>query len=349
MRKRLYWILFTSFTAFFLFISALVVGFYGFKPEFTTEKLVTYLIVVIVVIAFISYVIAFKLLKRMIEPFNQFSNYLAKNILNYPDPKKDITESDEIVELLKKYGYNFDEIEKGIQLLKENSKARREFSANVSHELKSPLTSINGYAEMIASGMSHGEDTQEFARRIYIEGNRLLKLIDETIELSKLDSNHITNETFETFDIGKIIKDNIESLSFLAEEKDMKIDYFYEPVEYYGNPKLIYDLVANLISNAIKYSSDKKPRLDIFVDDTLENVVLTFKDNGIGISRKDQERIFERFYVAEKSRGKKSGTGLGLSLVKNIVQFHKGSIDLESDLGKGSTFKIKLSKTINID
>lgn len=349
MRKRLYWILFISFTAFFLFISSLVVGFYGVSPQYTAEKLITYLIVVMVVIALISYVISFKLLKRMIEPFNKFSNYLAKSILNDPEAKKDRVESSEIAELLRTYGYNFDEIEKGIKTLKENSKARREFSANVSHELKSPLTSINGYAEMIASGMSHGEDTQEFARRIFSEGNRLLKLIDETIELSKLDSNHITSDTFEIFDIGKTIKDNINSLSFLAEEKNMKINYSYEPVEYYGNPKLMYDLVANLISNSIKYSGINSPKLDVFIDQNLENIVLIFQDNGIGISVEDQERIFERFYVVEKSRGKKSGTGLGLSLVKNIVQFHNGSIVLESELGKGSTFRIKLPKSTNID
>jgi len=349
MRKRLYWILFISFTAFFLFISALVGGFYGVRPEFTTEKLITYLIVVLAVIALISYVISFKLIKRMIEPFNKFSNYMAKRILNDPEAKKEKVESNEIAEVLKNYGYNFDEIEKGIDTLRENAKARREFSANVSHELKSPLTSINGYAEMIASGMSHGEDTQEFARRIFSEGNRLLKLIDETIELSKLDSNHITSETFEMFDIGKVISDNIKTFSFLAEEKNMKINYTYQAVEYRGNSKLIYDMIANLISNAIKYSKEENPRLDIFVDENLENIVLIFKDNGIGISEKDQERIFERFYVAEKSRGRKSGTGLGLSLVKNIVQFHRGSISLESELGKGSIFKITLPKTINID
>lgn len=344
MRKRLFWILFISFTAFFLFSSALIISFYGELPIYTSEKLVTYLVATLALVALICYILSYRVLKKMIQPFNKFSNYIAKKILNDPDNKENKKENEEIIVLLKKYGYNFDEIEKGLRTLKENSKARREFSANVSHELKSPLTSINGYAEMIASGMAKGEDTVEFAKRIYSEGNRLLRLIDETIELSKLDSNHIKRDTLEHMNISDVIKSVIQSLDILAKEKNMKIEYDPKNIEFYGNSKLIYDLISNLVSNAIKYCGKNNPKLEIIASEDEKNIILFFKDNGIGIAPKYQARVFERFYVVDKSRGNKSGTGLGLSLVKNIVQFHNGTINLDSELGKGSTFKVVLPK-----
>lgn len=341
MRKRLYWITFISFAAFFLFTS-IIANLLGLVQIDLSWKSIIYIAISIVFIILISYYLSYRVLKRIINPFNKYTNYIAKKILNEPIKQAERENQEEVNKLLQRYGHNFDEIEKGITKLREVSKSRREFSANVSHELKSPLTSINGYAEMISTGITSPEESKEFAKRIFFEGNRLLELIDDTIELSKIDNNHIKADTLKLFDVGEIIKDIVDRVQIQLEEKNMTINYEYKKVKFYGNQNLIFDLVNNLISNAIKYSSEHNPKLNIYIHENSDDIVMIFKDNGIGISEKDQERIFERFYVADKSRGDKAGTGLGLSLVKNIVEFHNGEINLDSELDKGSTFKIKL-------
>lgn len=346
MRKRLYMIVFMTFTAFFLFTSFLTIKYFKSDPFADTKSMLTFAAIALGASLLFSYFITYILLKYMVTPFNNYTDYLAKRILNRPQNKLDSREREQVNEIMKKYGYNFDEIEEGINTLKDNSKARRDFSANVSHELKSPLTSINGYAEMIASGITKSYETVEFASRIHAEGNRLLKLIDETISLSKLDNHHIRTESLEVFDIGKIIEEALTHLDLLIKEKFMTIHYDYSPINFYGNPRLIYDLVSNLVSNAVKYSSKIEPTLTIKVTDHKDKVVLIFEDNGIGISQDDLPRIFERFYVVDKSRGNRSGTGLGLSLVKNIVGFHKGKIDVNSKLGVGTKFKMVFPKNV---
>lgn len=281
----------------------------------------------------------------MINPLHKFTDYVVKTILTrYNVDKIDDNTKREIIQILKEYGQNAEEIEEGLNKIRENSKIRREFSANVSHELKSPLTSIIGYAELISSGMVEGEQIKDFSKRINEEGNRLLDIINETIELSKIDNNHIKQDSLVKFDIGKVILDNIELHSIQAKEKNMSIHYDYKKLEFFGNLRLINDIVGNLISNAIKYSSKNMPTLFIKAIDKNSYIILKFIDNGIGISKEDKDRVFERFYIADKSRGKKIGTGLGLSLVKNIVEFHNGRITLLSELGKGSTFAIKMPK-----
>lgn len=226
---------------------------------------------------------------------------------------------------------------------------RREFSANVSHELKSPLTSINGYAEMIESGMADLENSKRFAGIIKKEGNRLLEMINEIIELSQFDSGYLDNEKKEIFDLSALASKESESLRAGALKRG--VDLYLSllpsdrPIEFFGNERLMGDLIRNLLSNAVKYSKAEGGRVDLRIEDADKEILIEVKDRGIGIGEEDKERIFERFYVASQGRSRESGgTGLGLSLVKHITKIHKGEIRLESSIGKGSSFSLAFPK-----
>lgn len=345
MKKRLYWILSLSLTGFFLLLSLIFIYILKIDIEVIKSNWIKLLIVVFLLISLITFITNKYIYKKTFEPLRLLSNHMLRLINN--DPSTDILHPEEtkkVLNIFKNYGYDINRIEKGIEKINNAVNIRREFSANVSHELKSPLTSIKGYAELISQGIAKDEEAMEFAYRINKEGDRLLKMIDETIKLSKIDNNQIRNENFIYFDLGKLILENIENFEILANEKNMDIKFNYKEIPFFGNENLIYDLVGNLISNAIKYSSKDNPRLDIKYHDRDDYIELKFIDNGIGIKPEDQERIFERFYVVDKSRGNKTDTGLGLSLVKNIVKIHGGSVDLRSSLGDGSTFIVKLPK-----
>ncbi len=344
-KRRLYWIIFISLTVFFFLILSIIGSIYDFYPLGNLKTSIRIISLALILISIISHILKKILISETIKPLDEFINYVQSTISNNPK-LKDIDEDnkEKVLKMLKDQGYDSEEIEKGLNDILENHNMRREFSANVSHELKSPLTSINGYAEMIAAGMTSDEDSREFARRINVEGNRLLRMIDETIQLSKLDTSYIKSDSLTQFDIGEMIQENIESFSVQLKEKNMIINYEYKELIFFGNAKLIFDLIRNLISNSIKYSSDKNPYLNIKTEDKMDKIRIYFSDNGIGISKENQERVFERFYVVDKSRGNKTGTGLGLSLAKNIAIFHKGKIELESEIGRGSTFMVELPK-----
>lgn len=219
---------------------------------------------------------------------------------------------------------------------------RQEFSANVSHELKTPLTSISGYAEMIELGMVPSEDDQkEFARRIHKEALRLLALISDIIRLSRIEEG-IPKE-FQLIDLQPICEDTRESLAELAEERDhIQLILDCEQSFVVGDSSMITELLYNLTENAIKYN---KPggRVCITTRQQPEEAMIEVKDSGIGIPEESLQRVFERFYRVDKSRSKQTGgTGLGLSIVKHIVEYHNGRIELSSELGTGTTIRIWL-------
>ncbi|NLY46040.1 MAG: hypothetical protein GX053_08660 [Tissierella sp.] len=217
---------------------------------------------------------------------------------------------------------------------------RREFSANVSHELKTPLTSINGYAEMIESGMVKGEDITKFASIIRKEGGRLLNLIGDIIKLSKIedDANEKKLEPINVYFVGK---EAISTLESLALDKDIELELTGESSFIMGNKGMLQDLIYNLLENSIKYTNPGGSIQLSVVHNNLDTIV-KIKDTGIGIPSEHQDRIFERFYIVDKSRSKKNqSTGLGLSIVKHIVEYHNGKIHLESEVGKGTKITIK--------
>lgn len=240
-------------------------------------------------------------------------------------------------------GVKKDQLEESIKNLIEAEKNRREFTANVTHELKTPLTSINGYAEMIASGIVSQEDVKKFSQIILSEGNRLLALINEIIQLSKYDSGDRDLINFEQFDLSRLANTIVKDMRNYALSKEINLQFKGGPVVVYADKKMMDELITNLISNASKYNY---PGGNVFVsvEDGGDTARIIVKDDGIGISERDQERIFERFYMVNRSGRNHSGTGLGLSLVKHIVKNHNGTIDLESSLGKGSTFTITIPK-----
>ena len=236
------------------------------------------------------------------------------------------------------------EITSYINKLVESEKIRSEFTANVSHELKTPLTSINGYAEMIGSGVTSEQDTIKFANIINKEGLRLLDLIEDIINLSKLESigSQEMKDLSSSIDIYEIADDIISNQMTRAKERNIKLELIGTNLNITANRRMIVDLIYNLVDNAIKYNQDNG-RVSVEIYKESKYCVLKVKDSGIGISQKDMNRIFERFYRADKSKSKKiGGTGIGLSIVKHIVEKHNGEISLTSKLNIGTEIEIIL-------
>lgn len=218
---------------------------------------------------------------------------------------------------------------------------RKEFSANVSHELKTPLTSISGYAEIMKSGMVNREDMIVFSERIYKEASRMITLIDDIIKLSKLDEDSVELE-HEEVDLYELCNDIVDRLGMSAKKRGVQVELGGEPVVYYGVKQMLDEMIFNLCENAIKYNVPDGKVL-LWVGNTPEGVKIIVKDTGIGIPKDQQERIFERFYRVDKSHSKETGgTGLGLSIVKHGAIFHHAQIKVESEVGKGTTMEIVL-------
>ena len=233
----------------------------------------------------------------------------------------------------------------------EIDRIKQEFTANVSHELKTPLTSISGYAEIIESGMAQGEDTKVFAGRIRKESQRMLALISDIIKLSKLDEAS-DGENFESVDILKVANECRDMLEMSANQNDVKVTVSGETSLVLGVPSELTELVYNLIDNGIRYNK-KGGEVNVKVtapahtpDDA--TVILTVSDTGIGIANEHQGRIFERFYRVDKSRSKATGgTGLGLAIVKHVAERHNAKIDIDSREDEGTTVRVMFYKMKN--
>lgn len=215
-------------------------------------------------------------------------------------------------------------------------KMRREFTANVSHELKTPLTSISGYAELMKSGMVQPEDMAEFAGRIYNEARHLINLIDDVIRISRLDEKNV-NMPFEEIDLLELAKETAGRLSSLAEQRSIRLSVNGESAYISGVRQILEEMIYNLCDNAIKYNYENG-KVDVTVKKDSDNVILTVSDNGFGIPREHQSRVFERFYRIDKSHSRETGgTGLGLSIVKHSAEYHNAKLKLISKPGEGTT------------
>ena len=215
---------------------------------------------------------------------------------------------------------------------------RREFTANVSHELKTPLQSISGYSELMKCGMTRPEDVQPFAQRIYNETQRLIRLVEDIINLSHLDEDG--SYEWKELDLYESAREVVDSLMDVAAEKQVALRLEGSSQTIRGAGELVRGLIYNLCDNAIKYN---RPNGTVMVSVTREEgcPVLTVADNGIGIPEEEQDRVFERFYRVDKSRSKEvGGTGLGLSIVKHSAQVLGAKISLDSRLGEGTTIRI---------
>ena len=217
---------------------------------------------------------------------------------------------------------------------------RREFTANVSHELKTPLQGIIGSADLIREGLVKPEDMPHFVGRIHDEAERLVTLIEDIIRLSRLDEggNIVFDE--KSVNLGEVAAEAVNSLGTAAKAKNIAVTLDDKGAAMRGSSRLLYEIVYNLCDNAIKYGREGG-YVHVRVESGDGKAVLTVKDNGIGIAPEHQARVFERFYRVDKSRSRESGgTGLGLSIVKHAVAVHHGEISLDSRLGEGTEIKI---------
>lgn len=260
--------------------------------------------------------------KKMIEPINR---------LNLEEPLENEIYV-ELKPLIERLEYNNNE-------KAEVENMRREFSANVSHELKTPLTSISGYAELMQNGLVAPEHIERFSGKIYTEANRLIDLVEDIIKISKLDEGKIELEK-EAVDVYFLVREICSRLSLQAQRKNVHIEVAGQSVMVHGIKQVLDEMLYNVCENAIKYNKDGG-NLDIWVGATLSGAKVIVKDTGIGIPKEHQERVFERFYRVDKSHSKETGgTGLGLSIVKHGAILHKAQIQLESEENVGTKIEI---------
>lgn len=223
------------------------------------------------------------------------------------------------------------------------SNMRKEFSANVSHELKTPLTSISGYAEIMMNGMVRPADMPVFTERIYKEARRLITLVEDIIKLSKLDEESVELEK-EEVNLYELTREIVSRLAPQAAQKNIHMEVTGEPVMYKGIRQILDEMVYNICENAVKYNNDNG-RVSVWVGSTLDGPKISVSDTGIGIPKEHQERIFERFYRVDKSHSKeRGGTGLGLSIVKHGAILHGAKVNVESSEGKGTRMEILFPK-----
>ena len=255
----------------------------------------------------------------------------------------------EMVPMLERIESQRQELKRQMAVLADNDRMRREFTANITHELKTPLTAISGYAELIANGMVEGEDDlRNFGGRIYREAGRLAALVNDILTLSNLDEAERATEgeavpigSTEPIELSRAITTVEQRLEQVARQSNVTIVRKTKPVVVEGVPRLIDELIYNLASNAIRYNQPGGTvTLRCGINDE-GHPYLTVADTGIGIAPEEQSKVFERFYRVDKSRSKaRGGTGLGLAIVKHAAMYHHASLDLSSELGVGTTITV---------
>ncbi|MBR6839059.1 MAG: PAS domain-containing sensor histidine kinase [Oscillospiraceae bacterium] len=283
----------------------------------------------------LSFVLASRLAGKIVKPINEIDP-------NNPDQYIGKENYKEVEPLLRHISDQQRQLKKNQEEIEKTALIRQEFTGNVSHELKTPLHAISGYAELIENGMAREEDIKPFAGKILAESTRMKKLVEDIIELTKLD-NSGAEMKWEDCDLYRIAKNAVDSLETCAADLGVTVSLEGETAPMRAIPQTLYSIVYNLCDNAIKYNK-LGGSVTIRVRPTETSVVLTVRDTGIGIPLESCERIFERFYRVEKSRSKEvGGTGLGLSIVKHAVMIYDGIIEVNSEIGKGTEFIITLS------
>lgn len=298
------------------------------RDSVSVNRIMVNTLVIVLVIAlcilFVCMGISHYLTKKLVEPIEK----LATNIM-LVDVNNVYEEIRPFVNTIKEQHVN----------IINNAQLRQEFTANVSHELKTPLTAISGYAELIGNGMTGKEDTIRFSNEIHSNANRLLSLINDIIKLSELDEADHQME-MERIDLYKLAENCVQMMQVTAEKQGIRLTLQGESAMAMANKGLMDEVFYNLCSNAIRYN---KPggSVTVTVGTKDERPFLSVADTGIGIPKECQERVFERFYRVDKSRSKSTGgTGLGLAIVKHIVAQHNAALHLDSELDEGTTIEI---------
>lgn len=298
------------------------------RDSVSVNRIMVNTLVIVLVIAlcilFVCMGISHYLTKKLVEPIEK----LATNIM-LVDENNVYEEIRPFVNTIKEQHVN----------IINNAQLRQEFTANVSHELKTPLTAISGYAELIGNGMTGKEDTIRFSNEIHSNANQLLSLINDIIKLSELDEADHQME-MERIDLYKLAENCVQMMQVTAEKQGIRLTLQGESAMAMANKGLMDEVFYNLCSNAIRYN---KPggSVTVTVGTKDERPFLSVADTGIGIPKECQERVFERFYRVDKSRSKSTGgTGLGLAIVKHIVAQHNAALHLDSELDEGTTIEI---------
>lgn len=274
--------------------------------------------------ACVSLYLAHLLTARLVQPIERMTAHLnnVSGVARYPELEPFM-----------------DMIEQQHEEILRSANMRVEFTANVSHELKTPLTSISGYAELIESGMAQGEQAKTFAAEIHKSANRLLTLINDIIRLSQMDAT-MPDLKFEPVDLAQIAANTFEQLEMSARKADVTLQLDAKPAMVEADRQMMDELLYNLCDNAIRYNVHGGS-VKLEVRPVRDKVIVCVQDTGIGISPENQEHVFERFYRVDKSRSKATGgTGLGLAIVKHIAVKHNAQIELESELGRGTKISV---------
>ena len=298
------------------------------RDSVSVNRIMVNTLVIVLVIAlsilFVCMGISHYLTKKLVEPIEK----LATNIM--------LVDENNVYEEIRPFVNTIKE--QHINIIN-NAQLRQEFTANVSHELKTPLTAISGYAELIGNGMTGKEDTIRFSNEIHSNANRLLSLINDIIKLSELDEADHQME-MERIDLYKLAENCVQMMQVTAEKQGIRLILQGESTMVMANKGLMDEVFYNLCSNAIRYNKSGGS-VTVTVGTKDEHPFLSVADTGIGIPKECQERVFERFYRVDKSRSKSTGgTGLGLAIVKHIVAQHNAALHLDSELGEGTTIEI---------
>ena len=291
-------------------------------------KLFANIIPIVCVCLVVSLIVGFLLARRMTQK-------IIKPINNMDFQKPSMNGTDEELRPL------VQRIKRQNEERSKNEKMRQEFSANVSHELKTPLTSISGYAELLESGLVQGDDVMNFAQKIHKEATRMSNLVNDIIKISKLDEHRVGIEK-ESVDLLKVVLDVKDRLELVAEKQKVTVRVSGQQVIVTAVEQLIDEMVYNLCENAIKYN---KTGGTVYINVGMESgrARLEISDTGIGIPKDCQDRVFERFFRVDKSHSRQTGgTGLGLAIVKHVVEYHNGSISLSSTPNQGTTIVVTL-------
>ena len=285
-------------------------------------------LVLLVIMIGLSVWVASMLTRRLIAPIEQMTAHL--------DHMDGVTCYPELEPFMNMIKSQHDEILRSADM-------RVEFTANVSHELKTPLTSISGYAELIESGMATGDQSRRFAAEIHKSANRLLTLINDIIRLSQMDSP-AQELTLENVDMAQVAANAVEQLRLNARKNEVTLDLDTRSAPILADRSMMEELVYNLCDNAIRYNV-KGGSVRVVVHPVRDKVLVSVQDTGIGISKEHQAHVFERFFRVDKSRSKATGgTGLGLAIVKHIAAKHGAQIQIDSELGSGTTISVTFER-----
>ncbi len=286
------------------------------------------LLMILIILA--EFVLAQWQTKKLIEPINNLDLERPLDNVCY----------EELRPLLVRVDQQNKQIASQLEELKKTEAVRREFSANVSHELKTPLMSISGYAELMMNGMVRPENIADFSGRIYKEANRLGNLVADIIQLSRLDEQQDGSVSMESVELDELAEDVYHNLQEHAGKKKISLEYHGEPATVQGVRHVLYEMLYNIADNAVRYTNPGG-HIRIYVGKKGGKPFYLVEDDGIGIPKSEQKRIFERFYRVDKSHSRQTGgTGLGLSIVKHGATLHHAKINVDSDLGKGTKMEL---------